>query len=55
MGNAAKTKQSRECRVCKTTIFTDAEGIKKHALVCAFEARTGLVIVQKDDRLVILE
>lgn len=51
----SKASKTRKCKTCKADLVTTAEGIKKHSLICAFEQRTGLVIVQNDDGLQVLE
>lgn len=47
MGRGAGERKNRVCRVCLETMQQHtAEDLKKHAVICSFEKRTGLVVVQ---------
>lgn len=47
MGREALITKDRVCPTCKTPIFTHAEGLRTHVLICEFEARTGLTVISE--------
>lgn len=42
-------RKTRVCRECGEETMATARELKQHASVCAFEKRTGLVVVQRPD------
>lgn len=45
--------KDRVCRECGVTLHTSALGLKKHAVVCGFEKRTGLTVVMENEGIVV--
>lgn len=50
MGRAARQRKTRICHVCKKELGLTADEVKVHERICAFEQRTGLIVVHNDDR-----
>ena len=48
MGREYDAEKGRKCWACGELIYGDGDVIKKHAVICEFEKRTGLTVLSGD-------